>query len=229
MLRRCIISLILTLTALNGTAQDEVEYRMEVGAGIGAAFSLNDANSKAYGNTTWAGGAVMRFLLNPRMSIKTSLSYQPLKGNTAKTKDFLPANPEQPGNERLERELDGGITDLSATYELHFLPYGYTEGYQGFKRLVPYIQMGLGLTYSDAGEAFTVNIPVGFGLKYKLAPRLNLSLDWQMHFSLSDALDGIEAPKGIKTSEFRGKDHYAQTMITLTYNISPRCPTCNKD
>lgn len=229
MIRRTLL-LLLTLTlALPGTAQDDVEYRMEIGGGAGVGFSLNDANSRFYGSSGIAGGALLRFTLNPRMSIKTQLTYQPLSGSTDGRKDFLPANPPQGGTDRLSRTLSGGLTDLSATYELHFLPYGFTEGYQGFRRLVPYIQMGLGMTYSDCGKAFAMNIPVGLGIKYKLAPRLNLSLDWQMHFTMSDDLDGIKAPTGITSSEFRNKDHYSQTLVTLTYSISPRCPTCNKD
>ena len=97
--------------------------------------------------------------------------------------------------------MSDGIYDLSALYELHFLPYGYVRDYKGYSRIVPYLQMGLGLTYKDrAGKAFSANIPLGFGVKYKVAPRLNLGLDWLMHLSLSDKLDGLDAPLGIKSS-----------------------------
>ncbi len=74
-----------------------------------------------------------------------------------------------------------------------------------------------------------MNVPIGAGLKYKIAPRLNLGLDWLFHLTLSDKLEGLEAPLGIKSSGFRNKDHYGMTLLTLTYDISPRCPTCNRD
>lgn len=225
-----LMACLLPQAAATALAQEgEVEYRREIGVGAGVNFSLTDVNSAWYGNTNLAGGAVLRFLLNPRMAVKTSLTYARLSGTTKGMKGFYPAQPDATGAERLDFKVDGGLTDLTAVYELNFLPYGYVQGYQGYKRLVPYMQMGLGLTYSDAGKAFTLCVPLGVGLKYKAAPRLNIGLDWLFRLSLSDKLEGLEAPLGIKTSGFRGKDHYGTTMLTLTYDISPRCPTCNRD
>lgn len=213
----------------SAAAQDEVEYRMEAGASAGICASLNDANSRLFGAAGAAGGGVLRFILSPRMAIKTTLTYGGMSGSTAGVKNFYPATPDAAGSERLVRTLSGGLLDAAALYELNFLPYGYVQGYQGFHRLVPYIQMGLGLTYADAGKAFTATIPIGAGVKFKAGPRLNLGLEWRMHFSLSDKLDGLEAPLGIKSTGFRNKDHYSLTLLTLTYDISPRCPNCNKD
>ena len=131
-----------------------------------------------------------------------------MKGSTQGMKPFLPANPNATGTERLSYEVNKGIYDVSALYELHFLPYGYLRDYRGYCRLVPYVQMGFGLTYGAAGKAFTANIPMGLGVKYKVAPRLNL---------------------GIKSELFRNKDVYSALTLTLTYDLNPRCPTCNKD
>lgn len=50
-----------------------------------------------------------------------------------------------------------------------------------------------------------------------------------MHFTFSDKLDNLEAPHGIKSSGMRNKDHFSVTMLTLTYDLAPKCPTCNKD
>lgn len=219
-----------TLTAThNVAAQDEVEYTKEIGGSLGVNGAINDLNSKFLGAMGVSGGALVRFVLNPRMAVKTTLTYNSWSDNTTGLKAFYPANETGASTERLSYTMKGGIIDLSALYELHFLPYGYVQGYQGYKRLVPYIQMGLGFTYSDIGKAFTPNIPLGVGLKYKAAPRLNLGLEWRMHLSLSDKLDGLPDPLGIKSSGFRNKDHYGITVFTISYDISPKCPACNKD
>lgn len=118
-------------------AQDDVEYRMEVGVSAGMGSMLSDVNSKLFGNAQAAGGGMVRFIINPRMAIKTSLTYMKVEGSTDKVKGFYPADPGQSGTERLSFQANGGVTDLNALYELHFLPYGYEGGYQGFKRLVP--------------------------------------------------------------------------------------------
>lgn len=218
----------LSLFSCRAVAQEEVEYRMELGGGIGAGFGLTDVNHRFYGNTTLSGGVVARFLLNPRMAIKTSITYTGIKGNTGNVPDFYPALPDGgTTSNALEYSYDGGVYDLGATYELNFLPYGYRRGYEGRSRLTPYIQLGFGLTYATS-HAFSVNLPVGVGLKYKLASRLNLGLDWQVHFTVSDKLDGLDAPTGIGSSGFRNKDHYFTTLVTLTYDIFPKCVDCNK-
>lgn len=204
---------------------DETVYRLELGAGIGTGFHFNDLNA-----STGLGAALLaRFPLNPRMAIKTQLTYSGLKGHTNGIDDYLPSDLEVAGTPPLAYSADGATIDLNALYELHFLPYGYVRDYKGYKRFVPYLQFGLGATYSTPGKAFTLNLPIGIGVKYKVGRRLNLGLDWVVRFSLSDKLDGLDAPLGIKQSGFRAKDHYSVLGLTLTYDLNPRCPTCNKN
>lgn len=221
-----LLLLLLPLFALTASGQnDETLYRLELGGGIGFDTGHTDLKGK------WAAdmAAIARFPLNPRMAVKTQLSYLNLKGSTEGQKNFYPALPDTPGTDRLAYSVSDAVIDASALYELHFLPYGYLRDYKGHCRLVPYLQMGFGLTYGKAGKAFTANIPLGVGVKYKVAERLNLGLDWLVHFTLSDKLDGLEAPLGISSSGFRNKDHYSALSLTLTYDLNPRCPTCNRD
>ena len=223
---RYLICLLALVCSLHAAAQnDETVYRLELGGGVGMGLNLTEVDGKI----GLAAAAVARFPLNPRMAVKAQFSYSQIKGATDGIKNFYPIDPSQPGSDRLHYEVSDGIYDLSALYELHFLPYGYVRDYKGYSRIVPYLQMGFGLTYGPAGKAFSANIPLGFGVKYKVAPRLNLGLDWLMHFSLSDKLDGLDAPLGIKSSGFRNKDHYSTLTLTLTYDLNPRCPTCNRD
>lgn len=228
-MRKALTLLILTLAATATLhAQDDVFYRLELGAGVGGGFGLNDVNSKFYGSTNLAGGLVARFPLNPRMALKGVVNYMKMSGSTDGLSDFYPATTEAPTQERLSYELSGSLFDVCALYELHFLPYGWARGYQGYRRLVPYVQLGFGLTYATPGKAFTANFPIGVGLKWKVKDRINIGLDWTIHFTPSDKLDGLQAPHGIKSSEFRNKDHYSLTLLTFTYDLSPKCAACNK-
>lgn len=205
--------------------QDENFYRLELGGGVGMGNTFTDVKGKM----GLSAAAVARFPLNPRMAVKTQFTYTMMKGETNGVKNFYPATPDAMTHERLNYAVSDGIYDLSAIYELHFLPYGYVRDYKGYSRIVPYIQGGIGLTYGPAGKGFSPNIPLGIGLKYKAAPRLNLGLDWLVHFTLNDKLDGLKDPLGIKSKGFRNKDHYSVLTLTLTYDLNPRCPTCNRD
>lgn len=228
-MKSLLLSLLLcAFAALPVAAQEEEHYTKEIGVAMGTNFLLCDANNTPYHGNQFTGGAMLRFILNPRMAIKTMLTYNGIKGSVDGVKNFYPAVTDHSTEDHLQASFKGGITNLSATYELHFLPYGYARSYQNYRRFTPYIQFGLGLCYSDAGKAFTADIPLGVGMKWKIGPRINMALDWAMHLSPSDRLDNITAPKGIETEMFRGKDHFCLTTLTFTYDFSKKCPACQK-
>lgn len=87
--------------------------------------------------------------------------------------------------------------------------------------------MGLGTTYGN--KVFTVNFPVGFGVKYKLKDRLNIGLDWTMHVTLSDKLDGIADPFKISSGFLKNTDCYSLTMFYVSYDFFPKLRKCNND
>ena len=103
--------------------------------------------------------------------------------------------------------------------------------------MVPYYLVGIGLTYAPkpVENVFALNIPVGVGLRYKLAERVNLGLEWTMRFTSSDKLDVTGAnsvttlndPFQIKGKGLKNKDSYSFTMLYLTFDIFARPCDCN--
>ena len=230
-LRFALLLMAVVLTAAPLSAQtDEVEYRMDVGAGLGTSYYWGDVNTGMYKNAGFAAALSTRFILNSRMAVKAMLGRNAIKGSTADVKNVYPSDLSGMGaSTPLEYSFSGNVTDLSVMYELNFWPYGYERGYLGLSRITPFIQLGLGASYSDVDKTFTANVPLGLGVKYKVGPRLNLALDWTVHFTMSDNIDGLSAPYGVTSSGFKNKDAYFTTLLTLTYDIAPRCITCNKD
>ena len=216
------------VTALPAAAREEEEYTKEWGASLGLNSLLDDTTSSIVGNLHGSMGASVRFLFNPRMALRTEMGVHFIGGDTGGVKDFYPDYVDQVGTARRFYRHSGTIFDLAALYELNFFSYAYRPGYQGHRRFTPYLQMGLGFAFSTTGRTVTPWVPLGFGVKYKLRPRLNVGLDWTMRFSLSDRLDGFDAPHGLKSDFFRNQDHLGLLRVTLTYDFSPRCPTCNK-
>ncbi|MBQ8098867.1 MAG: outer membrane beta-barrel protein [Bacteroidaceae bacterium] len=211
-------------------AQEDADYRMEIGGALGTCFYLGDLNNTFYKDTGAAVGAVWRYLFNPRSAMKASLMYGGVKGTADVSLDYLPQHPDIPAvSTPLSYSFSSHVVDLSFIYELNFWPYGYYQGYKGYKRLTPFMQLGLGMTYMGEGKSATANIPIGLGLKYRLSKRWNLALDWAIHFSMSDKIDGLIDPIGISSEGLKNKDSYQVTVFTLTYNFSPICPACNKD
>ena len=197
-------------------AQEDVEYRMDIGAGVGATTYYGDFNASPTKNIQPAGAIVFRDVLNPHMAIRLSAMYTKVKGSYEPSKTYYPnVN---------TYTFNNSLADLSATYEYNFWPYGTGKDYRGAKRLTPFISIGIGATYANikGDEAMKIEN------RYK--DRYNFSLDWQMHFSLSDELDGIKDPYGISSKGlFKNTDCYSTLTLAFTYSFFEKCRTCHKE
>lgn len=210
------------ISLFSATAQEEPEYRLEIGAGVGTATYLGDFNgSLLEGMQPW--GAVMaKYKMNPRMAIGLTIGYTRLKGSSNEVTTWYP-------EERYE--FGTKVIDAAMRYEYNFWPYGTGREYRGAQRLVPFIALGLGAIYHGGpNKGVTADLPLGAGVKYKIGERLNLTVEWGIHFTLSDKLDGMADPYGIKsTGLFKNTDGFSILQVALTYDLWAKCKTCNND
>lgn len=225
-LRRTAIILLTLSLALGLHAQEDPEYRLEAGAGVGVTGYLGDFNSSLTGNLQPMASLMGRYVINPWMAVRAAVSYGKMKGSSSDVSTWYPDYADAP------YEFDNSLYDLSVTYEYNFLPYGTGWDYRGAKRFTPFVFAGIGLSYADTTEkgrtAFSV--PLGLGVKYKIGERVNLGIEWAMHFTTSDWLDGVKGPYRIKSSgAFKNTDCFTQLQVTLTYSFSPKCVNCNRE
>ena len=221
-------ALLLLLPAYVVSAQ-ELEYNMELGGMMGGSFYMGDANNTAlFKDVAMMGGILARYNINPRMAVKGDLAMGRIKGTTAGLDNKFP----QGENSAFTRN----VFDLGAQFEYSFFAYGTGTGYKGSRRLAPYIQAGVGMTYAPkpANHVFAMNLPVGIGVKYKLAERLNVGAEWSMRFTTSDRLDVVNAtglqlddPYGIKSKWLKNRDCYSWLMLYVSYDMFPKYRKCN--
>lgn len=221
-------------------AQDDVEYRMEIGGGVNATAYQGDFSGSLTKGMQPGAAVVFRRILSPYMAVKIAGMYTHLKGSYDKAETVYP--------DMLENgySFKNSMADLSVQYEYNFLPYGTGRDYRGAKRITPFVALGLGLTYAKCPDGtwdysastphnltksvMACNMPLGLGVKYKVGDRTNIILDWQMHFSFSDHLDGVKDPYRIKSSGmFKNTDSYSTLSLSVTYCFSAKCSTCMKD
>lgn len=225
-MRKGLVTLLMLCATLTASAQQDDEYLMEIGGGVGMVSYQGDFNGKITSGMQPAGAIVWRRLLNPYMGFRVTGMMGKLKGDATRVETYYPDETTR------AYSFDRSLTDVSVTYEYNFWPYGTGRDYRGAKRLTPFVFGGIGATYVSGGEkkVFTANVPIGLGIKYKLKERLNVGLEWSMHFSLSDELDGMADPYSIKSSgAFKNTDCYSGLMLTLTYSFKSKCRTCNND
>ena len=219
--------LMVLLPAARMSAQDDPQYRMEIGAGVGTVSYEGDFYGNVLKNMQPMFSALWRYNFDPYKDLRLSATYGKLKGSSKDVDTYYPDYATE------EYSFNRNLLDVSLVFEYNFWPYGTGRDYRGAKRLTPYIYGGIGATSASGGgskSVFTANVPIGLGVKYKLNERMNLGLDWGIHFSLSDELDGVKDPYQVKSSGmFKNTDCYSMLQLTLTYSFKAKCRTCNKE
>ena len=222
--------LAIVLTALLQTtaakAQDEPEYRAEVGAGVGMQAYQGDYGGSVSKMMQPCFGAVGKYKFNPRMAIALTVFHGKVKGELKNISTWYPQSSE------IAPEFSTTLTDVNVMFEYNFFPYGTGREYRGAKPLTPFIMLGPGVVLAKTPEKSiaTGSLVIGIGAKYKVAPRVNITLDWAMHFTLSDKLDGVQDPYGIKSSgAFKNTDCFSALRASVTYDLWAKCRTCHKE
>ena len=226
-MRKLLLMLMVLLPAARMSAQDDPQYRMEIGAGVGMVSYEGDFNGNVLKNMQPMFSALWRYNFDPYKDLRLSATYGKLKGSSKDVDTYYPDYATE------EYSFNRNLLDVSLVFEYNFWPYGTGRDYRGAKRLTPYIYGGIGATSASEGgskSVFAANVPIGLGVKYKLNERMNLGLDWGIHFSLSDELDGVKDPYQVKSSGmFKNTDCYSMLQLTLTYSFKAKCRTCNKE
>ena len=183
-----------------------------------------DFNGNIFKNAQPMFSLLAKYRFNPRMALAMNISYGSLKGSAKDVSSYVP-------EEWADYDFKTNIGDVGLRLECNFWPFGTGMEYRGAQRLTPYIFIGLGTTVFKTDETrLTMNMPIGIGVKYKAANRVNMALEWAMHFSNSDRLDGVSDPYGIKSSGlFKNTDCYSQLRLSVTYDLWAKCKTCHND
>lgn len=225
-MRKAFLLLLAVLCMMTVRAQDDLQYRLEVGVGVGMVSYEGDFNGNIFKNMQPMATVVGRYVIDPYKAVKLGVSFGKLKGESSSVSSYYPDYQDN------VYTFHNSLVDASVVYEYNFWPYGTGHDYRGAKRISPFIFGGLGATFVSGGgcNVATANVPLGLGVKYKAGERLNVMLDWTMHFSFSDRLDGVKDPYQIKSSGlFKNTDCYSALQLTLTYSFSAKCKTCNKE
>lgn len=226
-MRKLLLMLMVLLPAARMSAQDDPQYRMEIGAGVGMVSYEGDFNGNVLKNMQPMFSALWRYNFDPYKDLRLSATYGKLKGSSKDVDTYYPDYATE------EYSFNRNLLDVSLVFEYNFWPYGTGRDYRGAKRLTPYIYGGIGATSASGGgskSVFTANVPIGIGVKYKVRERLNVGLDWGFHFSLNDELDGVKDPYRVKSSgAFKNTDCYSMLQLTITYSFKAKCRTCNKE
>ena len=204
----------------------------ELGAGLLATSYQGDIAPTPNGaNIRPMGTLFYRYNFSAATSLRFGVSFGQFAGDDA---DY-----EAPDQTQRGYSFAHNFAAAELRLEYNFLDFRSND-YIG-KTLSPFVYLGVGTQTSiisiDAAdnvptESFpgpTLLIPAGFGLKYALTDRLNLTLELGGYFSFSDKLDGLvyeeDSPRFARGNP-ANFDHFYTVGVTVSYRFLPvKCPT----
>jgi len=222
---------------------------LEVGISGGAAYYIGDLNpALPYNQSQLAYGALARYNINNRWSVKFTYTRGKLQGDDLKT------------NAVANRDLNfrTKINDFSLVAEFNFWEY-FTGSKKNY--FTPYIFAGVGFftfkPFNFGGNnlqasgtegqnvgfdertpynLWSISFPFGFGLKYSLSKRLALGLEWGMRKTLTDYIDDVSTTyythgdlvsdptgdyyEGMQRGSENTMDWYNFTLLSITYKFN---------
>ena len=144
-MRKGLVTLLMLCATLTASAQQDDEYLMEIGGGVGMVSYQGDFNGKITSGMQPAGAIVWRRLLNPYMGFRVTGMMGKLKGDATRVETYYPDETTR------AYSFDRSLTDVSVTYEYNFWPYGTGRDYRGAKRLTPFVFGGIGAPQRGVG------------------------------------------------------------------------------
>lgn len=222
MMRRFCFCL-LAAVGLSGVAMAQ-DYLYELGVGTGMSMAYGDVNkSKPIYNPSLAGDLLFRYNYNLRWSLTADLASYGLKGDSRDFGNHFPDN--------AVHRFDSRYWQLGIRPEFNFRNFGWGNDFREKKRLVPFLTAGVGFGFSAGTDnnVFAVSIPLGAGMKWKMAPRWNMQFTCLFTKVFSDGIDGIDDPMGIASGAMKNTDWIGSLMLSVTFDFGTRCITCHND
>jgi len=202
----------------------------ELGLFLGGATYFGEINRiREFYQPNPAIGIVARRSINPHYSYKIMLAGTQLSASDA---NFI----KQSSYKQFRNSsMSNPLVDLIIQCEYNFYPITYSKDRDNF---TPYVHLGLGTFAAiETNPMVQASIPFGAGIKFKLAKKLEIRLEYIFHKTFTDDLDKIPYETNSGDYKFRqlsqknNKDNYSIYGISLLYTIKRQrmqCPVFDK-
>ena len=206
-----------------GMMAQEEEYKWSAGMNCGISGYLGEFNGANIFKSPGVNlSAQVAYLYDTRWNFNGVLSFSTLKGST----DVF----SQEGLTNLPSSFNSSLWQLDCNAEFNFMPYGIGETYKRLSRWTPFIGAGIGVAMAmpkGGSTSFAPEIPISFGVKYKIKERFNLKAELTITKLFTDSADGLQDVYGIESSWFKNTDWSASFTVGFSYEFGKRCPTCH--
>lgn len=202
-------------------------YTTEIGIHGGGSYFWGDMTRLPLKELKPDLGLSIRYLFNQRISLQADYHNTRLEGNYTHRLNQL-----YPGSILLNRELN--MFDVGMTF--NFLDYEKLDHILKSSDYSVYLFAGVGVV-GNGGltdfRSYRMSLPLGIGLKVKLAKRLHFNFQLTHRLMTSyDGLEGVAAmnnPSGNNGSNPFNNDQLTTATVGLSFNIFRRACDCMND
>jgi opacity protein-like surface antigen len=266
MIKRYVVLMVVFVVGFSSAVSGQIERnknsifrvdRTELGLGLGTTFYLGDYNEYIpFMEPRYYGSIMHRFSFNLLYSLRTSISFGNISGNSSQYRGDMPYYDLKYPYGRPAIYFSRNFIDFNTGIEFGFRPLEPVE-HRINERFSPYIFLGLGIAIlytdsnaktSDARSASSLypriygsnddnassiqvfHIPIGLGFKYSPWKRWTVGVEWQFKKTFNDDIDRFN---NIKPSEINNNKKGSALMNTdwmsfLGVNISYRLAVKSK-
>ena len=208
-------------------------YRHDIGITAGATYYMGDFNDQfiPLRQPSYFAGVMYRFHFDTQYSLRAQISYGRVLGDATRTSDAI-IDPS--GN---NWAFNCPIIFADVMGEIGLAPLNVTD-FRQKERFAPFLLVGVGaiLRFKDNDYVSPLqndksnvtrqyfSIPIGVGVKYAIAPRYTLGVEWIMRKTFVDDMDNYNDPTP-QGSALINNDWLSTVGLTLSYRI-PERRTC---
>ena len=198
----------------------------EIGIFAGGSNYVGDIGSTNYIHPNkFAGGLIYKYNLNPRIALRGTYTYIPISGDDADASN--------PYRQNRDFSFSNNVHEFAAGVEFNFFDYNISDYRTTF---TPYILAEIAaFNYKSPGSQtsnntislknkFSYTLPVGIGLKGRLADNFAIAFEAGVRFTFEDDLD--YTTDKINSLDFggNGNDWYTFSGVSIVYTFGrPPC------
>jgi hypothetical protein len=220
-----------SLVSIFYSSRLEAQSQIEFGGLGGAAYYIGDLNPGVpFVNVNPALGGIGRYVFSDRIAFKAAVTVAGLSGDYDKDKvGVLPEFKRLSGSPGYFKRT---VMSLDFTGEINL--FSYDHKYISSTVFTPYLSFGFGAmgyskivaktdTSTTFKPSFSLSLPMGVGVKYKISKRLRIGAEWTFYKLFVDDVDNYSS---IGNALTHNNDWFSVFKIYITFGFLRRKSEC---